>query len=130
MTAFPRSIATALSLAVLTACGGVAPTANSIPQPAFEHPHATLTVFPHRLILSGIGKKYAKTFVVKEAGYTGSFNTTELYGCMQAATLTPSFGTGPRAKLTLTGVKKTTTTCKITFMDTNSHTATFKFKVL
>jgi hypothetical protein len=92
-------------------------------------PHASLILFPTKLAIKGIGKRFARTFIVKEPGYTGAFNTSETEGCIQAATLAPSVGNGPKTKFTLTGVKKVKG-CSITFSDTNGHTAMLKFSVV
>ncbi|MBV8345099.1 MAG: hypothetical protein JO190_08945 [Candidatus Eremiobacteraeota bacterium] len=132
MNAFPRSAIAAAFLALgVAACSGYtsqnAPSAVPNVNPGL-HPNA-LIVHPSKLALNGIGERYEKTFVVREAGYTGSFNTSETVGCMQAALLEPSVGTGPKTTFTLTGKKKTTTACTITFSDTKGHKANFKFTV-
>ena len=131
---FLRFVAVALLATVLSACAGnVNPSIPNAGSPAVSgsaiHPNATMTVFPTRLIIRGIGAAHAKHFAVSEAGYTGSFSTTETEGCIQAATLSPSFGNGPKAKYTLTGVKKMSR-CSIKFTDTKKHSATLKFSVL
>ena len=129
MTTFSRPVTMLCLISGLTACAGNVGPSTTLSSGAFEHPNATLTVFPHRLTLDGLGAKHAKTFVVKEAGYTGSFNYSETYGCIQAATLAPSVAQGPKTKYTLTGKKKISG-CKITFMDTKSQMAVLKFSVL
>ena len=133
MIAILRSAIVALTLAIgVCACGGSTSqsSADALPQVNPGAPSsAALTVYPKKLALQGIGEHYEKTFAVKELGYTGPFNTSETFGCTQAAMLEPSIGMGPKTTFTLTGEKKTTTACTITFSDTKGHKVTFKFTV-
>jgi hypothetical protein len=133
MIAVLRSAGVALSFAVgVSACGGnvYQGASTAVPQVSMGSPSADpLTVYPLKLALKGIGERNEKTFAVKELGYTGPFNTSETFGCMQAALLEPSIGKGPKTTFTLTGKKKTTTACTITFSDTKGHKANFTFTV-
>ena len=133
MFAITRFVIAALVLAIgVSACGGQgAQTAgNSVPQvnSGSISPDA-ITVYPKKLALKGTGEGNEKTFAVKELGYTGPFNTSETFGCIQAALLEPSTGVGPKQTFTLTGKKKTTAPCTITFSDTKGHKVTFMFTV-
>ena len=124
------AIAVAVLVIGVSACGGQSQSsANAVPQvnPGSLHPSA-LIVKPSKIALI-IGERHEKTFVVEESGYKGSFNTSETFGCIQAALLEPSVGMGPKTTFTLTGLKETTAVCTITFSDTKGHKANFKFTV-
>ena len=118
----------ALAAVGLSACSN--DVAQSFPRinPEAVSPNA-ITVYPKTVSIKGIGELYEKTFKVTELGYTGPFNTSETYGCTQAALLEPSVGMGPKTTFTLTGKKKTTSPCSITFSDTKGHQVKLTFTV-
>jgi hypothetical protein len=84
-----------------------------------------LTAGPNPTDVYGLGASFAQKIAVTETGYTGSFGETNT--CSGIATISPSTGTGPTAKFTVTGVAAGN--CQATFADTNSQTAIVNINV-